>query len=224
MLPQQSPFCKSHAPVPGRDIGVEYSMQKPSLSIEEIRTRICAQRKTITPQAAASAASAACRNLLQLHEFAEARRIAVYLPVNGEIATEALIRAAWQQGKYVYLPVLQPDRSLLFTLYSPRSTMRMNRYHIPEPELTADFPPQPACAMDILIAPLVAFDRQCQRIGMGAGYYDRSLADCGADTPLRVGLAYEIQRVASIPVREWDIPMHKIVTEDGVYSREDGAP
>jgi 5-formyltetrahydrofolate cyclo-ligase len=188
-------------------------MQNPSQSIEEIRTRIYAQRKTITPQAAAAAASAVCRTLLQLHEFAEARRIAVYLPVNGEISTEAFIRAAWQQRKYVYLPVLQLDRSLLFALYSPHSTMRMNRYRIPEP----------ACAMDMLIAPLVAFDSQCQRIGMGAGYYDRSLVDCGADTPIRIGLAYEIQRVASVPVREWDIPMHKIVTEDTVYSREEGA-
>lgn len=165
---------------------------------------------------------AACRKLAQLDEFAGAQRIATYLAVNGEIDTGPLIQNAWQERKRVYLPVLQANATLLFAAYTPDSVMRNNRYRIPEPETYPDLPALPASEMDLMIVPLVAFDLRCQRIGMGAGYYDRTLADCGHNKPLLIGLAYEFQRVALIPARNWDIPMHKIVTEDTVYNRDDG--
>jgi 5-formyltetrahydrofolate cyclo-ligase len=75
--------------------------------------------------------------------------------------------------------------------------------------------------MGVLVIPLVAFDSRCQRIGMGAGYYDRTLAGCGREMPVRIGLAYEFQQVTAIPARDWDVPMHKIVTENTVYISED---
>lgn len=197
-------------------------MQKPDESIEQIRTRICARRRAVSAPMASESASAACQRLMRLDEFTIARRIGIYLPVNGEIDTSTLIRNAWQEQKLVYLPVLQANGALLFAAYTPDSAMRNNRYRIPEPVVSPVNPPLSACGMDLLIVPLVAFDSHCQRIGMGAGYYDRTLADCGA-APLRVGLAYEFQKVASIPARDWDIPMDKIVTENAVYSREDGS-
>lgn len=198
-------------------------MQKPDESIEQIRTRICAQRRAVPASTALDAATAACRRLTQLDEFTGARRVAAYLAVNGEIDTVLLIQKAWQGQKSVYLPVLQANGTLLFAAYTPHSTLQNNRYRIPEPTVNSVNPPLSACDMDLLIVPLAAFDPYCQRIGMGAGYYDRTLADCGRARPLRIGLAYEFQKVASIPARDWDIPMHKIVTENALYSREDGA-
>src|SRR5687768_14312715 len=107
-------------------------MRQPTESIEQIRERILARRKQLSPQTAFAASAAACRNLMQLPEFSNATHIAVYLAVNGEIGTESLIRAAWQMDKKIYLPVLQPTGTLLFALYSPNSRMRNNRYRIPE--------------------------------------------------------------------------------------------
>jgi 5-formyltetrahydrofolate cyclo-ligase len=192
------------------------TMQNPVESIEQIRTRIRAQRKQLSPQTAAAAAAAAGRSLVQLPEFSKATRMAAYLAVNGEIGTELVIQAAWQQNKGVYLPVLQSGGSLLFAPYYAGSQMHNNRYRIPEPEAT-DSALLPASALDLLIIPLVAFDDCCQRIGMGAGYYDRSLAN--TNKPVRIGLAYEFQHVTTIQAQAWDIPMHKIVTENKVFIR-----
>jgi 5-formyltetrahydrofolate cyclo-ligase len=194
-------------------------MQQPTKSTAQIRTRILALRKQLSPQKAATAATAACDNLMQLPEFSNASHIAVYLAVNGEIGTGPLIRTAWQQQKKIYLPVLQPAGTLLFALYSPDSPLRNNHYRIPEPEITTEHPAFPASILDLLIAPLVAFDQQCQRIGMGGGYYDRTLAGQNADKPVRIGLAYEFQQVTSIQAQDWDIPMHKIVTEEKTFTR-----
>ncbi len=198
-------------------------MQQPSESIEQIRARMLAERKQISPQKAAEAAAAACRNLLQLPEFLRANHIAVYLAVNGEIGTEPLIRAAWLQNKKIYLPVLQSAGTLLFAPYNPDSQMRDNRYRIPEPEITAGQPALRSSVMDLLIAPLVAFDHDCQRIGMGAGYYDRTLAAEGSTKPFRIGFAYGFQQVTSIQAQDWDIPMHKIVTDDKIFIRTNQA-
>jgi 5-formyltetrahydrofolate cyclo-ligase len=194
------------------------AMQNPAESIEQIRARISAQRKQLSPQTAAAAATAAGYRLLQLPEFSRAARIAAYLAINGEIGTEPVIKAAWQQSKEIYLPILQPTGTLLFAPYHPGSQMRNNRYRIPEPDITVGTPLLPAAALDLLIIPLVAFDHKCRRIGMGAGYYDRTLAGHNSDKPIRFGLAYSLQQVTAIQAQPWDIPMHKIVTEDKVFN------
>jgi 5-formyltetrahydrofolate cyclo-ligase len=195
------------------------AMQIPSESIEQIRARISTQRKQLPAQNAVAAAAAASHNLLQLPEFSIATRIAAYLAINGEIGTELVIRTAWQQSKEVYLPIVQPTGALMFAPYHPGSQMRNNRYRIPEPEISDDDSPLHAAALDLLIVPLVAFDHNCQRIGMGAGYYDRTLAGHNSDKPIRIGFAYSLQQVTAIQARTWDVPMHKIVTEDKVIVR-----
>ncbi|HEX5056519.1 MAG TPA: 5-formyltetrahydrofolate cyclo-ligase [Gammaproteobacteria bacterium] len=197
-------------------------MQKSTEPIEQIRARIRLQRQSVSSQSATAAATAACQQFLLLQEFSTAKYIAVYLAVNGEIGTRPLIEAAWRHNKQIYLPVLQEDGTLLFAAYTSRSVLRPNRYRIPEPEIDPNFPSLSAAhEMDVLIIPLVAFDNRCQRIGMGAGYYDRTLAGCGRAKPARIGLAYEFQQVTSIPARDWDVPMHKIVTESMVYIRKE---
>jgi 5-formyltetrahydrofolate cyclo-ligase len=220
MLPQCTAFAYRPAYIQ-EPCQTNSPMQKSAESIEQIRTRICALRRQLSPQAASAAGASAARRLSQLPEFSSAIRIAAYLPVNGEVGTEFVIRAAWQQNKRVYLPVLQTAGTLLFAPYNPDSRMHSNRYQILEPEITGDDPPLPAAAMDLLIVPLVAFDRRCQRIGMGAGYYDRTFAGYNSNKPVRIGLAYEFQQVATIQAQAWDIPMHKIVTEDRVFIRPD---
>jgi len=71
----------------------------------------------------------------------------------------------------------------------------------------------PAQHLDLILVPLVAFDRSGNRLGAGGGYYDRYLAAAPAPGPLTIGVAFSFQESASLPVQDWDIPLHAIVTE-----------
>lgn len=156
-----------------------------------------------------------------LHHLSEAQHIALYLSSDGELDTQPLIHQLWQQGKSVYLPVIHPFSSghLLFLRYQPDTEMVLNRYQISEPKLKKDLI-IPTAQLDIIFTPLVAFDSQGQRLGMGGGYYDRTLSKwfktgIGA-TP--IGLAHDCQYVDSLPSEAWDIPLSKIMTPTKIWT------
>jgi 5-formyltetrahydrofolate cyclo-ligase len=75
--------------------------------------------------------------------------------------------------------------------------------------------------LDVILMPLVAFDGQGNRLGMGAGYYDRTLAFLRHRRhwrkPRIIGLAYEFQRMPALPAEPWDVPLDGIITEAGFY-------
>ncbi len=145
-------------------------------------------------------------------------KIALYLPNDGEIDPIPLIQYTWVNEKQVYLPVLHPfnKKSLLFMEYLPTSEMHNNRFGIPEPKIE--------ChrlgtiqSLDIIFTPLVAFDKIGNRMGMGGGFYDRTLACLTpnieeADPPRVIGLAHDCQECPNIPVSSWDIPLNSILT------------
>ncbi len=153
--------------------------------------------------------------------FRRSRRIACYLPNDGEIDLTPLIHRIWSLHKRCYLPVLDTLSSnrLWFTPYRPGERLVYNRYGIPEPGAPARTRAAP-WSLDLVLAPLVAFDPRGNRLGMGGGYYDRTLAFLRRRNrwhkPIVLGVAYEFQRVASLPPRAWDVPMHGIVTEAGL--------
>jgi len=147
-----------------------------------------------------------------------AGRIACYLANDGEIATDHIIEAAWARGQQVYLPVLSPlKNSLYFAPYRPDSRLRRNRFGIDEPAC-----PQrhwlKAQQLDLVLLPLVAFDDAGNRLGMGGGFYDRTLTFMRHRShrlrPFLVGLAHEIQRSEQLQASSWDIPLGAIATED----------
>lgn len=186
-------------------------------SLHELRAELVRQRSALSSQQRRLAAEQLAENVMQQPVFRSARRIAVYLAVRGE-ADPALIAAdAWRGHKQVYLPVLQ-ESHLRFCAWHPDAQLTPNRYGIPEPvggdELQAD-------QLDLVFAPLVAFDDRGNRVGMGGGYYDRSFAFRLESTPppLLVGLAYDFQRQHRLPVRDWDVPLDAVVvTEEGWQS------
>jgi 5-formyltetrahydrofolate cyclo-ligase len=119
-------------------------------------------------------------------------------------------------GKALYLPVIRGS-SLVFRRYRPGDHLHHNRYGIPEPaprqsELRAD-------QLDLVLVPLVAFDPCCNRLGMGAGFYDRCFGRADA-RPRRIGLAHELQKVALVPQDPWDKPLHAVVTDRACYRTE----
>ncbi|SNY45996.1 5-formyltetrahydrofolate cyclo-ligase [Arsukibacterium tuosuense] len=142
------------------------------------------------------------------------QHFALYLANDAELNTEPLIKALWQAGKDVYLPVLHPfcPGYLLFLHYDRSSVMQINRFNIPEPQLNCARV-MPVAALDIIFTPLVAFDAIGNRLGMGGGFYDRTLAQLPADSGCQViGLAHNCQQVAAVPVAAWDIPLQQLIT------------
>jgi 5-formyltetrahydrofolate cyclo-ligase len=117
------------------------------------------------------------------------------------------------QGKSLYLPVIRDDLSLQFALWVEDQDLVTNRFGIPEPGEGS--PRIGAADLDIVFMPLVGWDPVGHRLGMGGGFYDRTLA--GVQGPVRVGLAYDCQRSERIPPEPWDISMAFVVTETALY-------
>lgn len=158
-----------------------------------------------------------------------ARHIAVYLPNDGEIDPAFFMVLAQQLGKTCYLPVLHPilTNRLWFSRYTTRTPMHHNRFGIPEPHRPKVNDRRAPWAMDVVLLPLVGFDANGGRLGMGGGFYDRTFAytrhHCGP-RPRLIGLAHALQEVERLPVASWDIPLEAVVTDAGLHNRSrDGA-
>lgn len=175
------------------------------------------RRRALTPTQQKIAATALSQQLSQTNEFQRAQRIAYYLANDGEISPQALINQAQRRGKSTYLPVLHPLKynRLYFAQHHPRQALRKNRFGIAEPSLAKAERAAP-WTLDIILLPLVGFDRSGNRLGMGAGFYDRTLArlhNSGLKRPLLIGLAHHCQEVAGIDAQSWDIPLDIITTD-----------
>lgn len=138
-------------------------------------------------------------------------RVALYLANDGEVSPHLFIEYCWKNNIEVYLPVLHPfcAGNLLFLRYEPTTKMTVNKYGISEPALDVQLV-SPVNRLDIIYTPLVGFDSQGNRMGMGGGYYDRTLA-ANSDIPT-IGLAHDCQQVDNLNVEPWDIPLDQIVT------------
>jgi 5-formyltetrahydrofolate cyclo-ligase len=111
-------------------------------------------------------------------------------------------------------------RSLYFAPYTPGMAMRSNRFGILEPQVHPRHWRR-AQDLDLILLPLVAFDLHGHRVGMGGGFYDRSLAFRAHRVhrvkPHLIGLAHELQKVAAVNAQHWDIPLDAIATEQHIY-------
>ncbi len=182
----------------------------------ELRRQMRQQRRALDPLAQRRAAEGLRRSLGRSMLFRRARHIAFYLARDGEIDPAPLLALAARLGKHCYLPVVAGQR-MWFAGYQPGDRLHPNRFGIPEPRLLrgGHFP---ANRLDLVLTPLVAFDRQGGRLGMGGGFYDRSFAFKRRQPgrPALVGLAHQFQEVARLPVEPWDIPLAAIATDVGL--------
>lgn len=187
-----------------------------------LRSELRAARRALTPVQRRQYAEDCARRLIGHTAFRNARRIAAYLPADGELDTAPLIERAWAMGKQVYLPVLLPqgENRLWFARYEPDTPLRRNRFDIPEPDRAPHTRIAPL-ALDLVLTPLVGFDAQGHRLGMGGGFYDRSFAYLLRHRywlrPRLVGLAYAFQRVDRLPAQDWDVPLRAIATDRCIY-------
>jgi 5-formyltetrahydrofolate cyclo-ligase len=188
----------------------------------ELRRQLRARRNSLDAHQQAAAAERAASIVRRTRRFHVSERIAFYIAGDGEIDTQALMERAWAMGKTCYLPVLSHligDR-LWFAPANPDTPMVFNRFGIPEPAVSSR-QLLDARHLDLILMPLVGFDEQGNRLGMGGGFYDRSLAFLRTRRiwrrPRLIGLAHETQKVDHLPTQPWDIPLQAVVTDRHMY-------
>ncbi|HEY6130687.1 MAG TPA: 5-formyltetrahydrofolate cyclo-ligase [Halioglobus sp.] len=183
----------------------------------QLRSDLRRRRKNLSSAQQLAAAQALTRSIGELPIWASAERIALYLAADGEIDTLPLEKMARNLDKLLFLPVICADNSLGFARWDAGDTLSNNRYDIPEPPGTAAR--CPASNLDIIFLPLVGWDLRGGRLGMGQGFYDRTLA--GISGPVLVGLAHDSQQVEDVPKESWDIAMDFIATDAALYRRQE---
>ena len=187
-------------------------------SHDELRQRNRKLRANLDAAQLERAAQELAERIVELPEYCQAQRIAAYHAVNGEIGLTPVIDHALAQGKEIYLPNLD-QQALRFSPYFHGQKMRINKFRLPEPDVSDSAMLSPE-ALDLVLAPLVVFDSNRNRIGMGGGFYDRSFAfrkSTGQSTPVLIGVAHEMQKVDRIVPEEWDVRLDMIVTDQAIY-------
>ncbi|MDB6062436.1 MAG: 5-formyltetrahydrofolate cyclo-ligase [Verrucomicrobiaceae bacterium] len=176
----------------------------------QLRRTLRTQRRALSVFAQRRAARQLLQRVIRLPWFLQANSIAFYLAADGEIDPFPLIQHAWRCGKRTFLPGLRAGNRLVFLEYRAGSPMRVNRLGISEPYGVL---PVALNALDAVCLPLVGFDRASGRLGMGGGFYDRTLARRTWNGPRLIGLAHSLQQCEHIPRDAWDIPLREVVTE-----------
>lgn len=188
----------------------------------ELRRKLRARRAALSDAEQKLAARHLAAHVGATRWFMACRRIACYLPSDGEIDPSLIIERIWRTGKNAFLPVLprSSHHCLWFAPATPGMELAPNRYGIPEPQVDARALVH-AQDLDLVLLPVVAFDVHGNRLGRGAGFYDRSLAFLRHRShlrkPHRLGLAHDFQRVESLIADPWDIPLDGVVTDRAVY-------
>jgi len=189
-----------------------FSPHDPVASRSALRLEMRARRRALPPFRRRLANRAIVRRISTLAAFRRARSVALYWPADGEPDVRALAATAWRHNKRVLLPVVSQQGVMRFATWDRNTRFRRNRYGIPEP--VARRFRAPATRLDLVVMPLVAFDKHGNRLGMGGGYYDRALARRGRQITL-VGAAFSCQQAPVIPAQPWDVPLDIVVTEAG---------
>lgn len=191
-----------------------------STSKSQLRQQLLAQRRALTPEQIQRAAGRVAARVWRLPVLARSQRLALYSPVSGELDCAPIISAAWRRGREVFLPVVV-DTELCFAPFAPDSTLAANCFGIAEPVCNSE-QWRSAREMDVIFAPLLGFDADGYRLGMGGGYYDRTLAFLAQRRHFRrphfIGLAYEFQQINAVPHQKHDVKLEAVVTDAGCFS------
>ncbi len=203
---------------------------------DELRKRLRTARGQLEPAVVAEHSQQIASRLYPL--LADAKHIAGYLALGREVDITALLTRCQSDNRNTYIPVVIANHQMLFVPYRADTQLVPNQYGILEPAADSDAARDPAI-LDAVIVPLVGFDRCCNRMGMGGGYYDRAFASKqiltanntasqkttaqGKQYPMRrpqlIGVAFDLQMVDDVFADWWDVPLDYIVTQTQVFTR-----
>lgn len=200
----------------------------PSPEKRALRSRLRRIRQAVPGATRKLAGRAITRFALTHRLLASGRRLGLYIPAKAELDCMPLLNRALWLGAECYLPVVPRarQRMLWFSRLGDAPHWGVNRYGIPEYG-HRQYKRLRAADLDILFLPLLGFDESGYRMGMGGGYYDASLAFLTRrrhwHKPRLIGLAFEAQKVASLPTDPWDVPLDAVITERGYYRFNNGS-
>ncbi len=188
---------------------------------QALRKKIRQQRNALSHSAQKHARQNLSRKITQSRLLLKHQHIALFLSNDGELGPDALINTLLSRKKTLFLPVIDPlkKKSLIFCRYTQNTTLQKNRYGILEPSLSKA-QKMPGRFLSLVFLPLVAFDREGNRMGMGGGYYDRCFAfkhNHHHRKPALIGLAHYFQEQESLPTEKWDVPLNGIISDRNIY-------
>ena len=186
---------------------------------DTLRSTLREKRQELSPEQQETAAAALFSMLGNQDFFRVAQRIAFYQVADAEIDPRMLLDLALSEGKSCFLPVIQQDNPefVSFAPYDANTELVPNKWGIAEPPASEVISPT---NFDVVFVPLVAFSKECFRLGMGKGFYDRTFSFKifnRRSSPMLVGLAHECQLVDSFPVESWDVRLDAVATEKKIY-------
>ena len=136
------------------------------------------------------------------------KSIGGYFPVNYEVDDLEILKEFAKKNYQISLPVIKKNFNMDFYKWSFDDPLKINQYGIPEPSSKKLIYP------DIILVPLVAFDKNLNRLGYGGGYYDRVIKKLRKKKKiLKIGLAFSIQKINNVPVTRYDKKLDHIVTD-----------
>lgn len=183
---------------------------------DALRRQLRQRRAALPPGERLAAAAEVARHLGESPDFRQPGYVGGYWAVGGELPLHA-VQLRLAPGQAWCLPVVQDDGGLRFGPWRAGDPLRNNRFGIPEPELEASSTLAPEALAWVLV-PLLGFDAHGNRLGMGAGYYDRAFAFRRTGPgPRLVGVGYGWQALeAPLEAMPWDVPLDAVVTEHGL--------
>lgn len=178
---------------------------------KSLRMRLRQARNQLSSHEQQQHALAVSQFLLSLSLWQTPRRIGFYLSFDGELELMPSIQLLSASHR-LFLPRLKTDTSLEFLAWQQDSDLKLNQLGILEPRGEAVLN---IAELDVVLMPLVGVDLQGNRLGMGAGFYDRSLA-IATKRPYLIGVAHQCQQVQSLPIEDWDIPLDALITDRAI--------
>ena len=183
-----------------------------------MRERLIARRLLIEPSVRRDHASKIARHLLSLMEPLAGRTVSLYWPIRAEPDLRSLASPIREAGGRCALPVVAEKNSpMVFKVWEPGAKLVPGIWNIPVPSDGSPVVP------DIVLAPVVGYDRACFRLGYGGGYFDRTLVSL-TQWPLVVGVGYAEAALPTIYPLSHDVPLDVIVTELGIVGTDNASP
>lgn len=177
-----------------------------------LRKHLRKQRLALTKRERNYHASQAYRQLSKLGKYQKGTKVGLFLDAFGEMPTQPIANWAKKQGFELYLPVVTHANKPLKFVKISQYTLKNNRLirHKLGMQQPAYGKMVMAKQLDVLFMPLVALDKQGNRMGMGGGFYDKTLAKC-KNKPVKIGWAYDFQCVEHLTTNYWDISLDMVV-------------
>jgi len=150
--------------------------------------------------------------LLNFPLFLAANNFAAFMPMPHEVDIKPIL----QIDKPCYLPVVQSARQLSFARVLANTKLTKNKFNILEPDSTSFLP---ANNLDLVLCPLIGFDKAGRRLGNGGGFYDTTfvIGKQTSTTPKLIGIGYEKQLLESFPHDSWDVKLYAVITDKKIH-------